>query len=297
MASRRLGNYFPNDQNREFNMISNQPQNFTLKRNITYGLLIMLLVCGLYLGLRFAFGLFTPFNCWTAGQDIRSGKIQIVEIGEIPLNFDQKQKLANSYGFNFHLFGCDVTRDIINGTEYYNKQMVDHLERKFGSGWWTKFQNQLESIDKKSTKLQNPIPKKLQYKSLSDIIADTTYNTWVELKDSSASLAIHFMQKNTLTISYSSECWLMFPYKLDDTKILVYWDKNIDTKYNDFDILKAIDKIDKKYIGKTFMILELDNDTTLKATYPIPNLIRKINSSSKERTFFPKKYNLVDYYI
>lgn len=108
----------------------------------------ILLLGGLYFGLRFAFGFFTPFNFWTAGQDIKNGKIQIVEIGEMPLNFEQKQKLANSYGFNFYLFGCDVSRDIVNGSKYYNNKMVDHLESKFGAGWWTKFQNQLDSIDK-----------------------------------------------------------------------------------------------------------------------------------------------------
>jgi hypothetical protein len=119
-----------------------------LKRKITYGLLKIALLGGLYFGLRFAFGLFTPFNFWTAGQDIKNGKIQITEICEMPLNFEQKQNLAKSYGFEFYLFGCNVTTDIINGTEYYNKKMVDHLERKYGAGWWTRFQSQLDSIDK-----------------------------------------------------------------------------------------------------------------------------------------------------
>lgn len=81
----------------------------------------------------------------------------------------------------------------------------------------------------------------------------------------------------------------MFPYRFDQNKIIVYWADFIDTKY-DFDIVKVITKIDKKYIGKPFMILKLVNDTTLKATYPLKNLIRKINSSSKERVFFPDKY-------
>jgi hypothetical protein len=81
----------------------------------------------------------------------------------------------------------------------------------------------------------------------------------------------------------------MYPLKTEKDKIIIYWDNFIDSKY-DFDIVKAINKIDKKYLGKPFMILELLNDTTLKATYPIPELIRKINSSSKERTFFPDKF-------
>lgn len=126
-------------------------RNRNLKRKITYGLLTILILGGLYFGLLFAFGLFTPFNFWTARQDIKNGKIQIVEIGEMPLNFEQKQKMANFYGFDFYLFGCNETTDLINGIEYYNKKMVNHLENKYGIGWWAKFQSQLNSIDNKTT--------------------------------------------------------------------------------------------------------------------------------------------------
>ena len=40
------------------------------------------------------------------------------------------------------------------------------------------------------------------------------------------------------------------------------------------------------------MILELENDTTFKATYPIKELIQKINRSSKTRTFFTQEYSI-----
>lgn len=251
----------------------------------------ILLFGGLYFGLRFAFGLFTPFNFWTAGQDIKNGKIQIVEIGEMPLNFKQKQKLANSHGFDFYLYGCNVTTDIINGTEYYNRKMVGHLESKFGAGYWTKFKNQLDSIDNAETELIEQPTKRLSFKNVSEIVADSSYTTWVNLQNGSASLALHFQYKDTLAVSYSPECWLMYPYKLDGNKIVVNWDNNIDTKYN-FDIVKAIKNTDKKYLRQPFMILELENDTTFRATYPIKELIRKINSSSKERIFFPDKYQI-----
>lgn len=118
-----------------------------MKRKITYGLLAILLLSGLCFGAHVAFGLFTPFNVWTAQQDIKNGKIQLVGIGVLPLNYEQKQWLANSCGFDFYYFGCNVSTGIINGTKYFNKAMVDHLENKFGVGWWTKFQHQLDSID------------------------------------------------------------------------------------------------------------------------------------------------------
>jgi hypothetical protein len=122
-----------------------------LKLKITYGILTILLLAGLYFGLRFAFGLFTPYNFWTARQDIKDGKIQIIEIGELPLNFEQKQKLAKSYGFNFSQPGCNATTDVLNGVEYYNIIVVEHLKNKYGDGWWTKFHNQIDSIDKATT--------------------------------------------------------------------------------------------------------------------------------------------------
>ena len=122
-----------------------------MRKKITYGLLTILLIGGLYLVLRFAFGLFTPLNYLSARHDIKNGKIQIVVLGEIFPTDKQKQSLANTYGFEFYFFGCSISTEIINGSKYYNQTMVDFLEKKYGSGWWTKFQTQLDSIDKSNT--------------------------------------------------------------------------------------------------------------------------------------------------
>ena len=135
-------------------------------------------------------------------------------------------------------------------------------------------------------------PKRLSFNTISEINTDSSSSIWVNKIDSSFSLALHLEEKDTVWVSYSPECLLIFPYKQDTNKLVVYWDNNIDTKY-DFDIVKAVNKIDKKLIGRPFMVLELENDTTLKATYLMPGLIRQINSSSKERTFFPDKFTLV----
>ena len=173
----------------------------------------ILLVGGLYFGLRFAFGLFTTFNFWTAEQDIKNGKIQIVEIGEMPLNFEQKQKLANSYGFDFYLFGCNVTTDIINGTEYYNKAMVDHLESKYGIGWWTKFQSQLDSIDNIKT----------QQITIDDIKGEWYLNKWTMYHTLSFADTTVFVDNHIDSVFYSN-------YSLhNDT--LVLQDNDLKIKY------------------------------------------------------------------
>ena len=134
--------------------------------------------------------------------------------------------------------------------------------------------------------------KRFSFKTIMEVIADSSYGVWVEKQDSSFSLALHFQEKGTLAVSYSPECWLVFPYKLDNNQLIVYWDNNVDAKYN-FDFVKTINKIDKKSIGRPFMLLELENDTTLKTTYPMKDLIKKINDLSKERTFFPDKFHFV----
>ncbi len=137
--------------------------------------------------------------------------------------------------------------------------------------------------------------KRLSFKNVAEILADDSYSTWTEVKDSTASLALRFDYDGAVLAAYSSECYLTFPCKLEENKIVVYWDVDIDTKY-DFDMVKAMNRIDKKYIGKPFMVLELANDTTFKATYPLPELIQKVNSSSTEkpqRTFFPNKYVII----
>ncbi len=150
-------------------------------------------------------------------------------------------------------------------------------------------------LDKTKLNQQEQEEQRLSFNNVSEIVADSSYSIWVAKQDSTFSLALHFQYKDTLSVSYSPECWLMYPYKLDGNKIVVYWDNNIDTKY-DFDIVKAINKIDKKYLGKPFMVLELFNDTTFKVTYPIRELIKKINNSSKERTFFPDTLHIVQAY-
>ena len=147
-------------------------------------------------------------------------------------------------------------------------------------------------LNKTTSDVAENVTKRVSFNDISEIIAENSSSIWVEKQDSNLSVALHFQYKDTLAVSYSPECWLMFPYKLDGKKIIVYWDYNIDSKY-DFDIVKAMKKVDKKYLGKAFMTLELVNDTTLKSTYLLTDLVRKINASSNERTLFPEKFNLV----
>jgi hypothetical protein len=136
-------------------------------------------------------------------------------------------------------------------------------------------------------------PSRLTFNNIAEVILDKKSNAWVKFGVNQPSVALHFnlFHQDSLSVSYSPECWLQFPLKTENNKIIVYWNDFIDTKY-DFNIVKTVNKIDKKYIGKPFMVLELVNDTTLKATYPIPELRRKINRSNTDRILFPDKFTV-----
>lgn len=69
---------------------------------------------------------------------------------------------------------------------------------------------------------QDTVTRRLSFRNVSEIVADSSSSCWVQLQDNNASLALHFQHKDTLAVSYSSECWLMYPYKLAGNKIVVY---------------------------------------------------------------------------
>ncbi len=117
-----------------------------MKREITYGLLTILLFGGLYFGLRLGFGFFTPYNSLTARQDITNGQVQIIAIG-LPYMPQARQRLAKQYGFEYNYVGCNATTELLNGSKYYNNVVEKYLTDKFGKDFWTKFNTQLDSID------------------------------------------------------------------------------------------------------------------------------------------------------
>lgn len=114
-------------------------------RKIAYGLLTIIILSGLFFGLRLGFGFFTPYNAFTASQDIKNGQIQIIIIGD-PNMPEVRQLLAKQYGFQFNYVGCYASTEIFNGSKYYNYVAEKYLTDKFGQEFWTKFNNQIDSI-------------------------------------------------------------------------------------------------------------------------------------------------------
>jgi hypothetical protein len=109
--------------------------------------LSLFILGGVYFGLRKGFGYFTSYNAFTARQDISNGHIQIIVIGE-PNKPQLRQRLAKQYGFEFNYVGCYATTELLNGSNYYNEVVINHLTDKFGKEFWNRFNNQIDSIDK-----------------------------------------------------------------------------------------------------------------------------------------------------
>lgn len=96
------------------------------------------------------FGLNEEYNYFTAKQDIRKGKIQLLETGlilpEPNVDWNKKQdaekKIEKQFGYKSIYLGCTVT----NGIDIYNSVMEDYLEKVNGKNWRTKERQTLDSI-------------------------------------------------------------------------------------------------------------------------------------------------------
>lgn len=144
-----------------------------------------------------------------------------------------------------------------------------------------------------STIESQPVKESHVYHSVNEIIVDSLTSRWADVSDSAVSLVLYFADNDTLLAKYSQDCWLKFPFSVKNNSIVVYWDNNIETKI-DMDIVMAVYKTDKKYLGQPFMELKLKNDTTLQAKYLHPEMVELINSASLEkRTFFPDHFHLL----
>lgn len=95
-------------------------------------ILVAVLLAALLLPAAFQFGLFTPYNYFTAKRDVLAGKIQLIEYGEpmLPTTDSAIHKLDDSLGVKTISLGCVITTQEINGIEQYNYVMEEFLKRK-----------------------------------------------------------------------------------------------------------------------------------------------------------------------
>lgn len=122
-----------------------------VKRILIVTLTLILLLGGFYYWLRVSLGLFTPYNSWTANQDIKNGHIQVIAIG-YPFKPLNRQYLARQYDFQYNYIGCNVTNELLNGSRRYNEVVDTYLTNKFGINFWHLFQRQLDSINSATSK-------------------------------------------------------------------------------------------------------------------------------------------------
>jgi hypothetical protein len=97
--------------------------------------------------LYFAFGIFSPYNYFTAKRDVWRGKFQIVTIG-LAAYPRFGQMISAKYDFRIRNLGCNVTAVKRNGTYYYNTVMRQALCQKYGDSFWQQFALEVDSVKK-----------------------------------------------------------------------------------------------------------------------------------------------------
>jgi hypothetical protein len=100
------------------------------------------------------YGLNEEYNYFTAKQDLRNGKIQLLETGfTLPdpntnVDWNKKQdaekKIEKQFGYKSINLGCTVT----NGIAIYNSVMENYLEEVNGKNWRTKERQVFDSLMK-----------------------------------------------------------------------------------------------------------------------------------------------------
>ncbi len=96
------------------------------------------------------YGLEENFNYFTAVEDIKNGKVQIIVVGLIlpdpTINWERKleiEKLVQKkFGYESVNFGCTI----FNGVHFYNSEMEKHLEKTNGKNWKEREKAMLDSL-------------------------------------------------------------------------------------------------------------------------------------------------------
>lgn len=73
-------------------------------------LIVVILIAGIFSGSAwYWYGIFTPFNAFTAERDISKGNIQILYYGEMAPNQKLVDGIAIRYGFQYKRAGDSVS--------------------------------------------------------------------------------------------------------------------------------------------------------------------------------------------
>lgn len=108
---------------------------------LTSVVLILTLFCSWWF-----FGIFTPYNYFTAKNDISKGEIKILTFGEPALNPDLELEICQKYGFRYENLGCVIYPQKVNSADCYNKVVNEYLEKRNGKFWKEKLNKDLEKI-------------------------------------------------------------------------------------------------------------------------------------------------------
>lgn len=114
-------------------------------RKLIYGIVALPILVGLFLSLKYFFGFFTPYNSWTARQDIKNGEVQLISVG-LPYMPELAQQVAKQYDFRYCYSGCMVNPWEMNGIDCYNEVVREYLANKHGNDFWAMYDAKISRV-------------------------------------------------------------------------------------------------------------------------------------------------------
>jgi len=118
-------------------------------KKISFTIPFSIIIFGLYISIvtvNYEYGVFHPYNHFTAKRDIKDGRIQLVTYGLPVDNWVEIKNITKKYGFEYVTMGCIVNN---MGHEKYNDVMIEYLNKTNGKGWRNRMDKEIAELNKK----------------------------------------------------------------------------------------------------------------------------------------------------
>lgn len=151
--------------------------------------------------------------------------------------------------------------------------------------------NQPEVINDTLASKTNSPPKPTVYKNIDEVVKENDIIYWIS---EMYYPALHFSwAKDTLIIEYDGQCQYSYPIKVEQDKIVVYWDF-IENCTHHIGIKKSFGLKKVPKIGTPFMTLRLTTGKTLDAEYLYPEWTARFNKENKNYFYLPPRFTVID---
>jgi hypothetical protein len=109
---------------------------------------IVLIVIIILVGLSFSLGFFSPYNCFTAKQELKNNHFKKICINDEGIRYMIEKEIGDKYGIEVVDISNQYRAKPINylGIKIYNKVMIDGYVKYNGEKTYKKYKCELDSL-------------------------------------------------------------------------------------------------------------------------------------------------------